>query len=190
MTQHIEVKPGETLRDVLLNLEKWPEEWGTFVFAARAGADRALWFSKTQPEPIGIGAWISSGAVECWLSCLPTDSSKTFAHRQYWLDHSPHAPWSGPVVENQATQCRYYECEVDHPQNPLQGGVAYIANCEDIIQALGLTFDEGCEFKSLWRRGRGRKGFVKAESTPVRDATKAVHYAQRVLAYELRKEKA
>lgn len=88
-------------------------------------------------------------------------------------------------VENSGRHCEYYHCEVTHPQNPNQN-VPYIANCEDIIQALGLTFDEGCEFKSIWRRGRGRQGFKKAETTAVRDATKAVHYAQRVLAFEQR----
>lgn len=88
-------------------------------------------------------------------------------------------------VENSGGHCEYYHCEVTHPQNPNQK-VGYIANCEDIIQALGLTFDEGCEFKSIWRRGRGRQGFVKAESTALRDAIKAVHYAKRVLALEER----
>lgn len=90
-------------------------------------------------------------------------------------------------VEDSASHCEYYHCPVTRPQNPNQE-LPYIANCEDIIQALGLTFDEGCEFKSLWRRGRGRQGYVKAESTAVRDAQKAVHYATRVLAYERSKE--
>ena len=87
--------------------------------------------------------------------------------------------------ENSGGHCEYYHCEVAHPQN-LNQPVGYIANCEDIIQALGLTFDEGCEFKSIWRRGRGRQGFVKAESTPLRDAIKAVHYANRVMRLEER----
>lgn len=89
-------------------------------------------------------------------------------------------------TENSGGHCEYYHCEVTHPQNPNQSA-PYIANCEDIIQALGLTFDEGCEFKSIWRRGRGRQGFVKAESTPLRDAVKAVHYANRVLSLEERR---
>lgn len=89
-------------------------------------------------------------------------------------------------TENSASHCEYYHTEVTNPSNPGQP-VAYLANCEDIIQSLGLTFDEGCEFKSIWRRARARQGFVKAETTPVRDAQKAVHYAGRVLALELRK---
>lgn len=87
--------------------------------------------------------------------------------------------------ENSGSHCEYYHAPVSHPSNPGQTA-PYVANCEDIIQALGLTFDEGCEFKSIWRRGRGRQGFVKAESTALRDAQKAVHYAGRVLALEMR----
>lgn len=89
-------------------------------------------------------------------------------------------------AEDSASHCEYYHAPVLHPSNPGQDE-PYVANCEDVIQALGLTFDEGCEFKSIWRRGRGRQGFVKAESTPLRDAQKAVHYAGRVLALEQRK---
>lgn len=92
-------------------------------------------------------------------------------------------------VEDSGSYCEYYQCPVTHPQNPNQAA-PYIANCEDIIQALGLTFDEGCEFKSIWRRGRGRQGFVKAESTPLRDAVKAVHYAMRIMHLEQRREDA
>lgn len=87
-------------------------------------------------------------------------------------------------TENSGGICLYYQAEVTRPQTPNQVE-PYNANCEDIIQALGLTFDEGCEFKSIWRRARARQGFVKAESSAVRDAQKAVHYAGRVLAFEL-----
>lgn len=190
MTQHIEVKPGESLMDIVLTkLEWWPEEWGQYVVAAHAGPDRGLWFGNRLPT-YKSGGWEGVGAVEAWISLLPYDSAGAAVTRPVWLESSVFAkniPAGDPVIESQATQCRYYECEVDHPQNPRQGGVPYVPNCEDIIQALGLTFDEGCEFKSLWRRGRARQGFVKAESTAVRDAQKAAHYAGRVLAFELRK---
>ena len=89
-------------------------------------------------------------------------------------------------VETSGGHCEYYHCPVPAPANENQEA-PYIANCEDLIQALGMSFDEGCEFKSLWRRARARQGYVKGETTAVRDAYKAVHYANRVLAYELRK---
>lgn len=90
-------------------------------------------------------------------------------------------------VEDGGGHCEYYRVLVTHPENPKQAGVPYEANCEDIIQALGLTFDEGCEFKSLFRRGNARLGKKKANCTAVRDAAKALHYAGRVYRLELRK---
>lgn len=88
---------------------------------------------------------------------------------------------------NSGSHCEYYHAQVEHPENPNQAGVPYEANCEDVIKALNLTFDEACEFKSIWRRARARQGFVKAESSAVRDAAKALHYAGRVLRTEQQK---
>lgn len=90
--------------------------------------------------------------------------------------------------EDSGGHCKYYHAQVDHPENPNQEGVPYEANCEDIIQALGLTFDEGCEFKSIWRRGNARLGFEKANCSADRDSAKALHYAGRVHRLELRKK--
>lgn len=92
-------------------------------------------------------------------------------------------------VENSGGHCEYYHAHVKHPENENQKGVPYIANCEDIIRALGLTFDEGCEFKSLWRRGTGRQGFGKEGNSEARDAVKAHHYAGRTMRLQLRIER-
>lgn len=88
--------------------------------------------------------------------------------------------------EDSGSHCEYYHAQVDYPENPRQEGVPYEANCEDIIRALGLTFDEGCEFKSIWRRGTGRLGKGKAGNCQARDAVKAYHYAGRTMRLELR----
>lgn len=200
MTQRIVNQPSEELAAVLVkHLSEWPKEWGSWAVSSRvAGGDTVVWFCQRQPRHDRNSGWLDIGTVEVFLDALPCDHLHAVVTREYWLAHglkSPNRLIAGivgggePKVESQGTQCEYYECPVDYPQNPRQGEVAYIANCEDLIQALGMTFDEGCEFKSLWRRARARQGFVKAESTAVRDAAKAVHYAQRILAYELRKEK-
>lgn len=73
----------------------------------------------------------------------------------------------------------YYLVHVAHPQREDQS--AYQAECEDIIQALGMTFDEGCLFKALWRSAAARKGNGKPGSSDVYDAEKMVHYAGRIL---------
>jgi len=70
----------------------------------------------------------------------------------------------------------YYLCLVKHPQRKEQP--AYQAECEDIIRALDMTFDEGCEFKAIWRTAAARLGNGKPNQKALYDAEKRVHYAQ------------
>lgn len=76
----------------------------------------------------------------------------------------------------------WYVVPVKNPQRKEQE--PYQAECEDIIQALGMTFDEGCAFKALWRNAAARMGNGKPGNTAVYDAEKLVHYANRVLTKE------
>ena len=73
----------------------------------------------------------------------------------------------------------YYLVEVTHPQRSNQD--PYVAECEDIADALGLTFDEFCIFKSIWRNAMARKDQGKPGNTAIYDAEKQVHYAKRIL---------
>lgn len=73
----------------------------------------------------------------------------------------------------------YYVVKVNNPQRVEQP--PYQAECEDIIHALGMTFDEGCLFKALWRSAAARKGNGKPGNEAVYDAEKMVHYASRIL---------
>ena len=72
----------------------------------------------------------------------------------------------------------YYLVGVDKPQRSTQA--PYQAECEDIIEALELTFDEGNIFKEIWRSANARKGNGKPGNTPLRGAEKILHYAGRV----------
>jgi len=76
----------------------------------------------------------------------------------------------------------YYKCRVNHPRDPEQP--AYSAECEDVIGNLRMTFDEGCEFKAIWRTAAARNGTTKPGHNAVYDAEKRVHYATRSLAVE------
>ena len=58
--------------------------------------------------------------------------------------------------------------EVKHPQRVEQP--AYQAECEDIIQALNLDFNEGCIFKAIWRFGRCPYGQSKPDHKMLYDA--------------------
>ncbi len=77
----------------------------------------------------------------------------------------------------------YYSVCVEHPQHCPN---AYVAECEDIIEALGLTFDEACIFKEIWRTANARKGNAKQGQNDLRAAEKIYHYAGRILKRTIR----
>ena len=88
------------------------------------------------------------------------------------------------AAENSGGLVNYYLVQVDHPQR--EGQAPYQAECEDIIDALGMTFDEGNIFKEVWRQAAARQGKVKAGNTEVRGAQKIVHYGGRLLCKAMR----
>lgn len=73
----------------------------------------------------------------------------------------------------------YYVVPIENPQREEQD--PYNAECEDIIQALGMTFDEGCAFKAIWRSAAARLGNGKKDHKALYDAEKLVHYSGRIL---------
>lgn len=83
--------------------------------------------------------------------------------------------------ENSGGDVNYYLAEVKHPKR----AEPYMAECEDIIAALGMTFFEGELFKAVWRKAAQRTlGVGKAGNTALRDAQKMAHYGARCLAIE------
>ncbi len=74
----------------------------------------------------------------------------------------------------------YYRVPVSFPTTPEQD--RYIAECNDIIEALDLNYAEGNVLKALWRIAANRKGKSKrGYKDGVYDAEKIVFFGQRVL---------
>lgn len=66
--------------------------------------------------------------------------------------------------------------------NPNQGAIAYQAECGDIIEALGMNFNEGCAFKALWRSAAARTLGKKKDGGDAKyDAEKVIFYGRRIL---------
>lgn len=57
----------------------------------------------------------------------------------------------------------------------------YYAECEDIIEAMQMTFQEGEAFKAIWRKCMTRLGNGKPNDTEKRNAEKALYYSARML---------
>lgn len=77
----------------------------------------------------------------------------------------------------------YYKVQV---ANPTSGGDPYMAECNDIIEALGMNYAEGNAFKAIWRRcaartlGKAKAGYKDG----LYDAEKVVFFGQRMVAQE------
>ncbi len=63
-----------------------------------------------------------------------------------------------PSEEFSGGKVNYYTIPIT---DPMHGTPPYNATCQDIIEALGMTFNEGNAFKSLWRMAAARKGLKK-----------------------------
>lgn len=76
----------------------------------------------------------------------------------------------------------YYTVKVT---NPTSGRDAYAAECNDIIEALGMNYAEGNAFKAIWRRCAARQGKAKAGyKDGLYDAEKVVFFGERMVAQE------
>ena len=69
---------------------------------------------------------------------------------------------------------------------PLAGCTPYVAECNDIIEALGMTYAEGNAFKAIWRLCAARTlGMKKRGYTDgLYDAEKVEFFGSRMVAQE------
>jgi hypothetical protein len=72
----------------------------------------------------------------------------------------------------------YYKIAVN---SPTSGAEPYTAECNDIIEALGMTYGEGNVFKAVWRHALARQGIGKKGNTLLYEAEKAEFFAKRLL---------
>jgi len=82
--------------------------------------------------------------------------------------------------EHTGFSVNYYQLPISHPTTP--GRKPYTVECNDVIEALGMSYAEGNVLKALWRRCAARQGQSKRGYTDGKyDAEKMVFFSQRVL---------
>ena len=85
---------------------------------------------------------------------------------------------SAQKTENSGGSCDYYRAPIKQPTTESQK--PYIAECNDIIEALNMTYAEANMFKEIWRCASARElGLVKEGNTAKRGAEKIVFFANR-----------
>lgn len=76
----------------------------------------------------------------------------------------------------------YYKVEV---KAPTSGGEPYMAECNDIIEALNMEYDVANIFKAAWRIAALRQGHGKpGQDSATYDAEKVVFFGNRIIARE------
>lgn len=130
---------------------------------------------------------------EYGFSCEDCKQLSSGASRSWRCERCAALAWKTTLLEEVASPAKpesqenkltggfvnYYLVQVEHPQRVEQP--PYQAECEDIIQALNLDFNEGCIFKAIWRSAAARMGNPKPDHKMLYDAEKIVHYATRNL---------
>ena len=86
-----------------------------------------------------------------------------------WLKRKELDTVAGRHVEPMAEAAEYTGGSVSYYKAPvtapLSGCAPYVAECNDIIEALGMRYDEGNAFKAIWRRCAARKRTQAPESS-------------------------
>lgn len=101
-------------------------------------------------------------------------------HRRYLLNT---AAALGEAAEYTGGSVGYYKVRIGSPTSDVD---AYTAECNDIIEALGMNYAEGNAFKAIWRRCAARTlGLAKAGyKDGLYDAEKVVFFGERMVAQE------
>lgn len=81
--------------------------------------------------------------------------------------------------EDSGGSCDYYKVPIEKPTTALG---PYVAECNDVIEALNMTYAEANMFKEIWRSAAARTlGKLKAGHNELRGAEKVVFFADRNL---------
>lgn len=90
-----------------------------------------------------------------------------------------HPTYAGQAKRLTGGSADYYKVDVNKPTS---GGIPYTAECNDIIEALGMEYDVANAFKAAWRvaalrQGRGKPG----QDSAVYDGEKIVFFGKRII---------
>lgn len=119
----------------------------------------------------------------CAHNALEVDKEPCGSCRYYgaWTPKpGPQAPTKPEYTGGSVT---YYRVQIT---NPTSGSDAYQAECNDIIEALGMNYAEGNAFKAIWRKcaartlGKAKAGYEDG----LYDAEKVVFFGQRMVSQE------
>lgn len=141
---------------------------GTYAFVEEGGIERPIMRDSAPHDSL----------EKSWWDYLDMESGQEDGNYFYEGDVYIYEAADTPSEEHTGGSSNYYKIEV---VNPTTGPVPYMAECNDIIEALDMNFAEGNAFKAIWRIAAARKGKRKKGNNAVYDAEKIVFFADRIL---------
>lgn len=116
---------------------------------------------------------------------IPSNPKDNLTSEALSRDNAVYFPNYESTLESSGGDNNYWLLEIKDPKR-LE---PYIVECEDIIEALEMTFQEGEAFKAIWRKAGQRVGNGKPGNNALRDAEKVAHFGKRMVVIEERNEK-
>lgn len=145
------------------------EQW-QFVFPTWEGFEAYVYTFVSRDRLERAGGYFTP--VDYWDGNTPIVTG----HRGLRVDASLYCT----TPEKSGGSVDYYQVKITHPTT--KGRDPYTAECNDIIEALGMNYAEGNSFKALWRSCAARTlGKLKEGGDAVYDAEKNVFFANRIL---------
>jgi hypothetical protein len=117
----------------------------------------------------------------------PTDTIEKDAPNDIFKGPTDTIEKDAPTKPNKALtglSTDYYKVSINNPTTPLVE--PYSAECNDVIEALDMTYAEANVFKAIWRKSAQRTlGLSKGGNTQVYDAEKCVFFSSRILEIDM-----
>lgn len=150
-----------------------PQAEVTYKVSSESSHDYALYL-------VGNNKWKHSSSV---TNKLLLDVFRTLSLREVQVPEVPDnlsrtVKQNETVKEDSGFSCDYYRVSITHPTTKEQS--PYIAECNDVIESLQMTYTEANMFKAIWRTAAARTlGLEKSGNTSLRDAEKIKFFAER-----------
>lgn len=149
-------------------------------------AGELTWVQYGTPLDILFYRTVPAGKPVRSVPCAPVGLQRAHEPGEHMM--RPHNHASNESGGGKLSGDHYYRVKVTHPIAP--DVQPYTAECADIIEALGMNFNEGEAFKAIWRLAAARQGRGKPGNKAQYDADKAAHYTARMAICEKRKGQA
>lgn len=164
--------------------ELWPGRLVRFIGGEASGTDDPIWPNGTlctvvRKEPPGdLYVYVKRhDNNEEWLAGLD--------EFEPYVDSDEEAAGTPVPAEGEYTggSVDYYKVRIEKPTTP--EFPPYMAECNDIIEALGMNYAEGNAFKALWRKAAARTlGKHKKGNNALYDAEKVEFFGHRLVIQE------